>query len=147
MDKQNFDYSSNLHSKVSGPLRESELLNGNPHPLKNTENAEYELVQAKESFFQSQERRLPLSKISSDNSGNQERVTNGIRNNDLNEVPEEISMDYIPYDGYDDNYQNYQDEEPQPKQSAPIPQPMVTNYREARDQKKWQKVNSGFAMF
>lgn len=79
MDKHNFEYSSNLHSKVSGPLRESELLNANQRQFKQAaQDSEFENP-ARLEFIQSQEKRLPLSKISGENSGFQaERVTNGI---------------------------------------------------------------------
>lgn len=81
IDKHNFEYSSNLNSKISGPLRESELLNANHKALKNSnQETEFEAIQ-KDTFLCSQEKRLPLSKMSGENSGfQQERVTNGINN-------------------------------------------------------------------
>lgn len=153
MDRNNFEYSSNMNSKVSGPLRESELLDFNRRNGMNANSGhypEFDDVQ-RDALMQSQERRLPLSKISSENSGiHPERVTNGIGNstyfNGLNEVPEEVSVDLIQQMEYENQYQEY-DEEPEPKMSAPTPHTMVTNYKEVRDQKKWQKVNSGLAMF
>jgi len=148
IDKHNFEYSSNLNSKVSGPLRESELLNAN-HKFKNSKNEEYEGV-PREVFLQSHEKRLPLSKISNENSGYQgERVTNGINNWDLNhidEVAEDITMEYINQNMTEETFQDYGEEEPISKNSLPAPQPMV-DYKAARDQKKWEKVNSVHGMF
>jgi hypothetical protein len=139
---------------VSGPLRESELLDFNRRTVaqKNTNNFNDSEYNTRELFMQSQEKRLPLSKISSENSGfYNERVTNGIGQssylNGINEVPEEITMEYVQQMGYGQNYQDFNDEEPIPKMSVPTPHAMVTNYKEARDQKKWQKVNSGAGMF
>lgn len=149
MDKHNFEYSSNLNSKVSGPLRESELLNANQRHFRNmVQDSEFENP-AKYEFLQSQEKRLPLSKISGENSGFQnERVTNGIndRQNNLNEVPEDITVDYINQDLPPDAFQDFGCEEPIPKGSIPTPQPMV-DYKAVRDQKKWEKVNSGLGMY
>lgn len=154
IDKHNFEYSSNNNSKVSGPLRESELLDFNRRTVaqKNTNNFNDSEYNTRELFMQSQEKRLPLSKISSENSGfYNERVTNGIGQssylNGINEIPEEITMEYVQQMGYGQNYQDFNDEEPIPKMSVPTPHAMVTNYKEARDQKKWQKVNSGAGMF
>jgi hypothetical protein len=151
--KHNFEYSSNNNSKVSGPLRESELLDLNRRngANKNIESIqEYENIQ-REAFLQSQEKRLPLSKISSDHSGYQERVTNGIGNsnylNNINEIPEEGSTDYVQQMQYEETYGDFNEEEPMPKLSVPTPQPLMTNYKEVRDQKKWQKVNSGISLF
>ena len=149
MDKHNFEYSSNMNSKVSDPLRESELLDLDKKALKNSSKFnEFELQ--KDAFLQSQERRLPLSKLSSDNSGlHHDRLTNGVASNflnNMNEIPEEISVDYINQN-MEYEYQESMEDEPVPKHSLPVPQPMVTDYKAARDQKKWQKVNSGLAMF
>lgn len=149
MDKHNFEYSSNLHSKVSGPLRESELLNANQRQFKQVaHDSDLENAQRYE-FVQSQEKRLPLSKISGENSGFQaERVTNGINEWEapLNEVPEDITVDYINQDIPEDAFQDFGCEEPIPKGSIPAPQPMV-DYKAVRDQKKWEKVTSGLGMF
>lgn len=169
MDKHNLDSSSNMNSKVSGPLRESELLDLNKRAPQNTRNFNESELQ-KNGFMQSHERRLPLSKISSDNSGfHHDRLMNGIENN-IAEIPEEINYDenrgssqtnytflnesekftkiredYINQEMQYD-YPESMEDEPVPKNSLPLPQPMVTDYKAARDQKKWQKVNSGFSM-
>ena len=149
MEKHNLEYSSNLNSKVSGPLRESELLNANHKAFKNSnQETEFDGVQ-KDTFLCSQEKRLPLSKISGENSGFQpERVTNGINNleSHISEVPEDVTVDYIHRNITDEAFQEYGDEEPMPKQSIPAPQPMI-DYKAVRDQKKWEKVSNGLGMF
>lgn len=148
-----------MNSKVSGPLRESELLDLNKRGPKNTNNFN-EFEMQKNAFMQSHERRLPLSKISSDHSGfNHDRLMNGIENN-IDEIPEEINYTFLneseEFTKIREDYINQEmqyeypesmEDEPVPKNSLPLPQPMVTDYKAARDQKKWQKVNSGFAMF
>lgn len=148
LGKHNFDFSSNNNSKVSGPLRESELLDFNrKHQQKMGEMPKESYVNH-EAFMQSQERRLPLSKISSENSG--PRVTNGI--GQTHYANEDHSDEYVrENETFGENqdmeytYGEYEDE-PEPKQSAPTPHQM-TNYKEVRDQKKWMKVNSGLAIF
>eukprot|EP00343_Euplotes_focardii_P008970 CAMPEP_0205824454 /NCGR_PEP_ID=MMETSP0206-20130828/21108_1 /ASSEMBLY_ACC=CAM_ASM_000279 /TAXON_ID=36767 /ORGANISM="Euplotes focardii, Strain TN1" /LENGTH=48 /DNA_ID= /DNA_START= /DNA_END= /DNA_ORIENTATION= len=46
----------------------------------------------------------------------------------------------------EETFQDYGEEEPISKNSLPAPQPMV-DYKAARDQKKWEKVNSVHGMF
>ena len=155
MDKNNFDYSSNNNSKVSGPLRESELLDYNRRngAYKNYNHHEAD-CNNKDLFMQSQEKRLPLSKISYENSVVQpERVTNGINStylNGINEVPED-SNNTKNHDNDKENYNEYcEDPEepvPAPKLSIPTPHTLNTNYKEARDQKKWKKVHCGNQLY
>ena len=64
---------------------------------------------------------------------------------DIYEVPEEVSPEFAQQMDYSHGYPDF-DEEPIPKQSVPTPQPMMTNYKEVRDQKKWMKVNLGLPM-
>lgn len=146
--KYSFDYSSNNNSKVSGPLRESELLDYNLRNGGGNRNQDLE-YNTRDVMMQSQEKRLPLSKISYENSGAQpERVTNGINSTYLghiNEVPEDQQRLAGGQPSYNQGYEDYNEEEPVPvpKLSLPTPHTLTTNYKEARDQKKWNKVNNG----
>ena len=144
IDKNNFEFSSNGNSKLSRPLRESELLNYNKN--NETIKAEYDNRQL-EIMRQSQEKRLPLSKISFENShAAQEQFVNPEMYSQflssIHEMPEQYGN---PFRGKNsDLNQNYDliEEEPLPKQSIPMPITLSTNYREARNQKKWSKVNN-----
>lgn len=155
VNKHNFDHSTNNNSKVSGPLRESELLDfQRKNELIKSASNEFEVnYPHRDDFMQSQERRLPLSKISNDNSGmNNDKLmfSNGqyIELNNIDEVAEEGSQEYSNQEiHYQQNYQDFIDEEPEPKQYVPKPHQLVTNYREVRDQKKWSKVNNGLSIF
>ena len=144
IEKNNFDFSSNNNSKVSRPLRESELLNCNKN--NDITKAIYDGRQV-EIMAQSQEKRLPLSKISFENSHsaqdqfvNQEIYSQFLSS--IHEMPEQYGNPFKARGN--EHIQNYDliEEEPLPKHSVPTPMTLSTNYREARDQKKWNKVNN-----
>lgn len=153
VNKHNYERSTNNISKISGPLRESELLDFHKKNelIKSTSN-EYELdYPHREVFMESQERRLPLSKISNENSGTNDKFmfSNGqyIELNNIDEVAEEGSQYTFEQKQYQQNYHDFIDDEPEPKEYVPKPHALVTNYKEVRNQKKWNKVNNGLSMF
>jgi hypothetical protein len=142
MDRCNFECSTNNKSKVSGPLRESELLDFNRHLQKSANEGEYA------EFMQSQEKRL------SKNSGmDSDRHHNNMhsqwQNTDLNgisEASEEASPQYVVVRQEESDQEGVQ-EEPVPMQSAPKPMALATSYKEVRDQIKWNKVNNGHSVY
>ena len=138
MNRNNFDFSSNLNSKTSGPMRESELLNANQKVWRNCQD-EPELEQeTRKMLMESKEKRLPFSKISPENSSSDlDRLEEGINNQDLsntNEVFEDITVENINQNMTEEVFQDF-GEEPTPNQSVPAPLPLI-DYKAARDEKK-----------
>lgn len=145
MDRCNFDYSVNGKSKISGPLRESELLDFNRKQEMQKSLGETEIAE----FMQSQEKRL--SKMSGMDSGahpNAQLMQSQWHNPGVDGISEQ-SMESSPQ--YDvpscDTQDDAVQEEPQPMQYVPKPQSLVTSYKEVRDQVKWNKANNVHSVY
>lgn len=143
IDKTGLDNSSLKNSDESQPLRESELLNNKKsNPPKSGDqdldlefNSQDVMVQHSDHFMmlQKQLEDPQIAKIASQYIG-------------MDEIPEEV-IDHVIASKPKDFHSNYYNEdEPMPSMRVPEPHSLTANYKQARDQKKWSKVNEGIGL-